>query len=400
MTYNMCFAAWVYYDSFYYNYNRPAWAMLTLLFGFIAVPVYFLKTRENNENYINFFKYFGSWLIGLLIFSIIISGGTILRIIDNTTLLQASVIVFMIFLFYVVPKYFIDKSNEKLTPISTKKINGDSQYSFSFKRIFKKITNDTDSRNIVHDVSLMLLVYTLLNALGYIVSGRLNLLVGNFINLGLIFLLWKYNSRTAALLLIPSSCLFIFIYAYRLAEGGSVFSNCIEIVIQLLVLWAKFRTIEATFKIHGFPLKVKEPYQLAYKIYFWVLTVSALPLYFFIPENELSKINILIDFFASIISLIGLFGYVYKKPIFRSVIWKVWFIICIGWQLYYFTLTDIPDNSEIPIVGKIIFMIIFIAFMFPFYLALYLYGYKSDQLWESAQNDITSGSSGRLAKDE
>lgn len=114
--YNLGFAAWIYYDSFYHNLNRPAWAILTIIFGFIAVPEYFLKTRENNENYINFLKYFGFWQIGFILFSIVISGGTILKTIDSVSILKLGAIFVVIVLFYIIPKSLINKSNSRILP--------------------------------------------------------------------------------------------------------------------------------------------------------------------------------------------------------------------------------------------------------------------------------------------
>ena len=386
LLYNVCFAAWIYYDSFYRDMNRSAWASLTLLFGFIVVPAYFVKSREDNENYINLFKYFGLWLIGFILFSVVISGGTILKTINYENLLQLSSGAFLILLCYIIPKYFLNKSNEKLTT-TIQNINDDTaKYVFSFKRVFKKITNDNDAIYIVRDVSLILLVYTLFMALGILVSGRLMKLPGICIILGLIFLLWKFSSRFAALLLLGSSLftllLTLLMNMKQLLGNTNLIKTIIDISILLFILWINIRATDATFKIHGLPLKSTKIYKFVYKAYFWVLVILLIPSILLARESNTFYIYLIIDFTVSIVSLIGLYGYVFQKHIFRPITWKIWLFIFVCWEVFYFYLTMMTVNIENPVGIYIVSCIMFLTLMLPLFIAIYLYGYKSDRLWD------------------
>ncbi len=82
------------------------------------------------------------------------------------------------------------------------------------------------------------------------------------------------------------------------------------------------------------------------------------------------------------ISIAGLFGYAYKKTIGERPFWRRFFVFLI--------IVDIIDTFHEYNIGtfdpevmwrpEITFSIL-IALAIPYYLALYLYGYKSEKLW-------------------
>ena len=83
------------------------------------------------------------------------------------------------------------------------------------------------------------------------------------------------------------------------------------------------------------------------------------------------------------ISIAGIFGFAYKKPIGKQKFWKTWFVLI----LLLDTLSMTHDyfsgfwNME-EMWRPAITITLIIAFILPYYLALYFYGHKSEELWK------------------
>lgn len=82
------------------------------------------------------------------------------------------------------------------------------------------------------------------------------------------------------------------------------------------------------------------------------------------------------DFIITIIALMGLFGLAWEKKIFISIFWKIFLAIFILWQIYLDVLN--PEQIDTGLKWLIIALIILI----PFPIALFIYAFKRDYLWE------------------
>jgi hypothetical protein len=114
-------------------------------------------------------------------------------------------------------------------------------------------------------------------------------------------------------------------------------------------------------------------------------------------ERHFSARNQL-EFVLSIISFIGLYGYIYKKKIINKGFWAALFVLIVAYQVwdayqnYQFshalntilpTKTDIIKESTDILVDYIVPL--------PFFIGLFLYGFKSAAIWNeqvvTIQND-------------
>ncbi len=90
----------------------------------------------------------------------------------------------------------------------------------------------------------------------------------------------------------------------------------------------------------------------------------------------------LINIPISIIGLIGVVAFAFKKVIFKPRFWKVWFIVFTLWGIL-FSIFSSYDFFEcgigVVITGSLICL--------PGYLALFLYGYRSKEIWNIGIND-------------
>lgn len=92
-------------------------------------------------------------------------------------------------------------------------------------------------------------------------------------------------------------------------------------------------------------------------------------------EEPLTKWE-LSDMPISIIGLIGVVAFAFKKAIFRPRFWKNWLVLSILWGFLFWMFSS-RDIFEYGIATGIIASILAL----PAYLALFLYGYRSKEIW-------------------
>lgn len=113
---------------------------------------------------------------------------------------------------------------------------------------------------------------------------------------------------------------------------------------------------------------------MGWKIYSWIL-VGCLAIAYYDIFSEAAKIQDILDIPISLVALVGLFGYAYKKKIGKKQFWQFWLLLLIAWDiLYNFFLKRYPDiSSSLVAVGFLIFI--------PEYIALYKYSFTQRFQW-------------------
>ncbi len=127
---------------------------------------------------------------------------------------------------------------------------------------------------------------------------------------------------------------------------------------------------------------------MGWKIYFWVLTGILILTYSDIFFND-PIVYDFIDLPITITAMVGLFGYAYKKCIAHAGLWRKWFFIIIVWDLLYnlYFRVDLLKEATVheqplPLAFWIILFLVASVIILPEYIALYLYGFRSKQLWD------------------
>jgi hypothetical protein len=94
--------------------------------------------------------------------------------------------------------------------------------------------------------------------------------------------------------------------------------------------------------------------------------------------------------FFSLIGILGIIGFIAKKRMMSKSFWKLFLYASIGWRIYLeLTILDIYksvfDNRTIvfAIISAFIFLLVDFILYIPMYRALFLYSYRSDDLWKS-----------------
>jgi hypothetical protein len=119
---------------------------------------------------------------------------------------------------------------------------------------------------------------------------------------------------------------------------------------------------------------------MVWKIYFWVLTVLLVVLYVLTLSSSDVAVYYYLDVPVSVLGLVGLYGYAFKKRLVHANFWKVWFIIVVLWDIFFNLV--LPARALIE-MQDIIVLVICGAIIIPEYVALYLYGFRSRALWSS-----------------
>lgn len=125
---------------------------------------------------------------------------------------------------------------------------------------------------------------------------------------------------------------------------------------------------------------------MGWKIYFCCLTLLLVSLYvltftYFLPNSSASmNIAHYLDLPISIVALVGLYGYAFRKRIGHPNLWKVWLVVIVLWDMFYNLFLSGWTHLELP--DMVAFLLAY-GILFPEYFALYMYGFRSGELWQN-----------------
>jgi hypothetical protein len=249
------------------------------------------------------------------------------------------------------------------------------------KKIIKQITTKQDAEELIKNASLILYILVGLKLLAMLVTGYYKF--GSILlETILITLLRYYRSRVSALVLI---IMFLFPIANQIQNLFAP-ERRLDILIEYLIrIFLSLRSLEAGLKLHGLGITIApERLRFAYKVYAWLLTIafgySSIETFI---SNQMKTYDY-IDLPFTIFGLVGLFGFVYKRAILNPFIWRLAFIVIIFWDaVYSIFLYDYQTDTDLGLgfkLGAVFFITVVLA---PYYVALYLYGYRSEGIWNT-----------------
>lgn len=121
----------------------------------------------------------------------------------------------------------------------------------------------------------------------------------------------------------------------------------------------------------------------AWKIYLWL----SVAIFSFSEGVDFTTSDISAENFLELLvmytALLGVFGYVYKLRIYSVQIWKIWTIVFFLYTFITTLLTDWSTFIQLAEPGFIAFFIPFaVVLTVPLLIALYLYSFRSPEIWE------------------
>lgn len=126
---------------------------------------------------------------------------------------------------------------------------------------------------------------------------------------------------------------------------------------------------------------------MGWKIYFFILTGLLLVLYAITFSGPLEGVLHYLDVPISMVALLGIYGYAFKRPIGHYNLWKIWFFVIVLWDGFY---NLIPFKAAVFQPSDLVAILIGYGIIIPGYVALYLYGFRSQSLWERKTQQPTT----------
>ena len=243
-----------------------------------------------------------------------------------------------------------------------------------------KIRTKNEAFQIINILIILMVFITSLELLPLFLGDTINYF-RIIIQLFLIIILRVYYSRSASILLFIDIIIVLFIRSMRAYYYGF---SVIDFVMPFIILLLCIRAIEATIKIHGYPSFSPKSFTNLLKIYLvFFLFVSMLYMAYTIFYG-VRDIYEYIYIPIILLTLTGLYGLIYKKGLICNQFWKLFFVLVVFWDIsynlyYYYNYK--PMDLELSGMIIIVFLIVFITCNLPSYVILYVYGYKSKQLW-------------------
>ncbi len=128
---------------------------------------------------------------------------------------------------------------------------------------------------------------------------------------------------------------------------------------------------------------VEQVSKTKWKFFVWVIVLlEILSIVMLVIDPEESVLDVVIDLVIYIFIILGLFGYAYNKRIFFKEMWKFVIPVAFVYDIYGLYVLDWTYGSTEELYITIGFTAaIGLPIMFFQYLALYRYGFRSQEIW-------------------
>jgi hypothetical protein len=161
-------------------------------------------------------------------------------------------------------------------------------------------------------------------------------------------------------------------------------AGIITIIQFLFYIFVCVRAWQATRLIQGKSAIISHFVSHGYKWYFFLFFALLVAAYIDIFVNNEATTFDYFDFPITLLGVFGLFGYTFKKQILSITTWKIYSVVIVVWDII--GLFIYPQQHlivESSLLVKIIGFMFMIGLMMPYYIAIYLYGYKSKSIWNT-----------------
>jgi hypothetical protein len=119
-----------------------------------------------------------------------------------------------------------------------------------------------------------------------------------------------------------------------------------------------------------------------WRIYLWLMSVLfVIALAATLVEAAEDSLVDLLDYAGWGISLVGVFGYAYSRPIWSRRLWRWWLPIILVWDLCILPRQLSKEDFASDAPTLIATILVSVLLVLPQYVALYRYGYEEGHAW-------------------
>ena len=119
----------------------------------------------------------------------------------------------------------------------------------------------------------------------------------------------------------------------------------------------------------------------AWKLYFVFVVLLLILSMFVYAAMENTGVADIVSNILAVPATIGFFGYVFTKKIYIRQFWLANFWVQVIWGVAYYFLTDVDLRGGMDEQSFIISQIVIWVLFLPYYVALYRYGSRNNQMW-------------------
>ncbi len=128
--------------------------------------------------------------------------------------------------------------------------------------------------------------------------------------------------------------------------------------------------------------------KFGWKLYLWVMSGLLVAVVFYeVFESEPSEFVDILAYGTWTFSLLGVFGFAYDRVVLREIVWRCWLPAIVFWDAWLIGSGLFSEANGLDITLAIGVYLVLLVIALPEYLALYLYGFRSKQIW-SSRDDI------------
>jgi hypothetical protein len=130
-------------------------------------------------------------------------------------------------------------------------------------------------------------------------------------------------------------------------------------------------------------LSGREGCTLHWKVYAVVMGLLSFASYY---VTGLPRIWELIDFLVFLLMYAGLISFAWDQPLFHRRFWQVSFPVMVLWNVVYMFVIPAPEPPEVADMDQfalaVLSAIIVVFIYIPWFVALYRYAYKREDIWK------------------
>lgn len=128
--------------------------------------------------------------------------------------------------------------------------------------------------------------------------------------------------------------------------------------------------------------------KVLWRLYFAIIALSLIALISFYAFFEIEEPGVvdIVDIIFMFITLLGLYGFIYKHKILIKELWRLWLPFIVLWDIYLSAHGYIEEPIDISPSNIIWAAFAYVLLFVPGYVGLYIYGYRSAALWSNSSN--------------
>ncbi|MEJ2404369.1 MAG: hypothetical protein P8171_08795 [Candidatus Thiodiazotropha sp.] len=118
--------------------------------------------------------------------------------------------------------------------------------------------------------------------------------------------------------------------------------------------------------------------KVLWRLYFAIMVVSfvALISFYALFETEEPDAADIVDIMFMFVTLVGLYGFIYRRKILIKELWRLWLPFIVFWDIYLSAHGYVEEPIDLTYSNLVWAVCAYVFLFVPGYVGLYIYGYR------------------------